>query len=139
MLHLFLNTLAKNRKNICSKEIQRFLNVKKQNYFVNDLKEIVALLRRILDVLERIEEKIDKGHKKEDVSINPLILLELPDNLRETMLALIKLKRADASDVAKITGRGRAIESHYLTTLARMGYVKKRRVGRRVIYEIIEK
>ncbi len=115
------------------------MNVNKKIYFVNDLKEIVLLLRKILDVLERIEKKISKNDKKEEISINPLILLELPDNLRETIMALIKLKKATASDVAKITGRGRAIESHYLNTLVKMGYVRKRREGRRVIYEVLEK
>ncbi len=103
---------------------------------MDDSKEIITLLRKILEVLEKIEKKMDG---KREVSIDPFVLLELPDNLRETIMALIKLRSATASEVAKITGRGRAIESHYLNTLVRMGYIKKKRVGRRVIYEIAEK
>ncbi|ADC65034.1 conserved hypothetical protein [Ferroglobus placidus DSM 10642] len=98
--------------------------------------EIVDLLKRILDVLERIEKKISNNGEEEKIKFDPFTLLELPDNLRSTAMALIKLGRGTASDVAKITGRGRAIESHYLNTLVKMGYAKKRREGRRVIYEI---
>lgn len=95
--------------------------------------EIISLLNEILEVLKRIERKLD-GKKK--TTLDPFLLLELPDNLRMTAMALMEIKRGTASDVAKITKRGRAIESHYLNTLVRMGYVKKRREGRRVIYEI---
>jgi ribosomal protein S19E (S16A) len=41
-----------------------------------------------------------------------------------------------AEDVAKETGRARAIESAYLNQLARMGYVKKGREGRRVYFSV---
>jgi len=101
---------------------------------VSDFKEIVALLEKILEVLENIERKLESNRKIK--GMDPFTLLELPDKLRETAIALIKLESATASDVARITGRGRAIESHYLNTLVRMGYAKKRRDGRRVIYEI---
>ncbi len=111
-----------------------FYNVNGGNHVVSDSKEIVALLERILEVLENIERKLES--KKEIKDIDPFALLELPDKLRETAMALIKLESATASDVARITGRGRAIESHYLNTLVRMGYAKKKRDGRRVVYEI---
>ena len=105
-----------------------------RNPTVSDSEKIVVLLERILEVLESIERKLDG--RKEIKGMDPIILLELPDNLRETATALIKLGRATASEVARITGRGRAIESHYLNTLVRMGYAKKKRDGRRVIYEV---
>jgi len=38
--------------------------------------------------------------------------------------------------VSKITGRKRAIESAYLNQLARMGYVIKRRVGKKVVFTV---
>ncbi len=104
-----------------------------QTLNVNESEEIVSLLRKILDVLERIEKKLD-GEK--ELKLDPFTLLELPDNLRTTAMALIKLGSGTASDVARLTGRGRAIESHYLNTLVKMGYAKKRREGRRVIYEV---
>jgi hypothetical protein len=44
--------------------------------------------------------------------------------------------RRPAEDVASITGRGRAIESHYLNTLVEMGYIGKKRVGRKVHFYV---
>ncbi|WP_457590404.1 helix-turn-helix domain-containing protein [Geoglobus sp.] len=98
--------------------------------------EIVELLRKILEVLERIERNLNNSNGSDISGIDPFMLLELPDNLRATAMALVKLGSGTASDVARITGRGRPIESHYLNTLVRLGYVRKRREGRKVIYEI---
>jgi len=99
--------------------------------------EILELLRSIRDALlridkrlERIEKRID-GRKEID---DPFALLEMPDNLRMTAMAVLELKEATADDVARITGRGRAIESHYLNALVNLGFLKKRREGRRVVY-----
>ncbi len=100
---------------------------------MNNSKEIIVLLKRILEVLERIEQKLDG---REKLTVDPFALLELPDHLRETAMALIKLGKGTASDVSRITGRGRAIESHYLNILVKLGYAKKKREGRKVIYEI---
>ena len=97
---------------------------------VQILVDIREILRSIDERLKRLEERFN-DHK--DIS-DPLTLLEMPDNLRATAMAVMKLKEATAEEVAKITGRGRAIESHYLNTLVRMGFLKKRRVGRRVVY-----
>jgi len=103
---------------------------------VEERERIVELLEKILQTLERIEEKLN-GRPGRDLSgVDPFMLLELPDNLRTTAMALIKIGSGTASDVAEITGRSRAIESHYLNTLVKMGYARKRREERRVIYEI---
>ncbi len=99
--------------------------------------QIVNILLRIEKILERIEKRLEGEDRKED--FDPFILLELPDNLRSTFMALLRLKKATASDISSITGRGRAIESHYLNTLVRMGYVSKRRNGRLVYYMVKEK
>lgn len=79
--------------------------------------------------MKKIERLID-GRK--EIS-DPLTLLEMPDNLRATAMAILELKEAMAEDVTRITGRGWAIESHYLNTLVRMGFLKKR-IGRKVVY-----
>jgi len=94
------------------------------------LRDIRNLLRKIDERLERLEAKVNG---RRDIS-DPLTLLEMPDNLRTTAMAVLELKEATAEDVARITGRGRAIESHYLNTLVRMGFLRKKRVGRRVVY-----
>lgn len=65
---------------------------------------------------------------------NELIrLIELPNHLRETMLAVISLGEATATEVSKQTGRARASESSYLNQLRRLRYVK-RRFARRQVY-----
>jgi DNA-binding IclR family transcriptional regulator len=51
-------------------------------------------------------------------------------------MTIIKLGKAMAENVAKETGRARAIESAYLNQLVRMGYVKKGREGRRVYFSV---
>jgi len=99
-------------------------------------------------VLARIERKIDlilgsvRGERhaknveniKREGALDIMTLLSLPDHLRKTALTLIKLGRAVADDVAKETGRARAIESAYLNQLVRMEYVWRKRVGKRVYF-----
>lgn len=104
-------------------------------------------------VLARIERKVDlilgsvRGERRaknvEEVkgagALDIMTLLSLPDHLRKTALTLIKLGRAMADDVAKATGRARAIESAYLNQLVRMKYVWRKRVGKRVYFSVEEK
>jgi hypothetical protein len=73
------------------------------------------------------------------------LLLSLPDHLRETLLGLRKAiitfgangPRATASEVAKITGKARAIESAYLNQLTREGFLKKERIRRLCYFKVI--
>ena len=101
--------------------------------------------------LKRIEKKIDilihgtesKGRatKREEVigageGLDIMTLLSFPDHLRKSAMTIMKLGKAMAEDVAKETGRARAIESAYLNQLTRMGHVKKVREGRRVYFSV---
>jgi len=70
--------------------------------------------------------------KKEDL----IRLMELPNHLRESMLAIIALGEATALDVSKQTGKSRASESDYLNQLFRMRYLKKRKRGRTAIFAL---
>ena len=65
-----------------------------------------------------------------------MTLLTLPMALRKTVMALYKLEDATAADIAKVTQRLRAVESASANQLARMGYIKKKRVGRKVYFYI---
>jgi len=103
--------------------------------------ELVKILVTIRDILteinkklEKIEMKLGDSNKGYYDNVNPLLLLELPDNLRSSYMALLQLKEATAEEVAAITGRRRAIESHYLNILVEMGYIRKRRTGRKVYF-----
>ncbi len=62
------------------------------------------------------------------------MILELPENLRKTVAALLKLGEGTASDVARVTGRGRATESYYLNLLYSLNYVSKKKIGKRTYY-----
>ena len=101
--------------------------------------------------LKRIEKKIDslidgtetkrRAKKREEAlgggdGLDIMTLLTFPDHLRKSAMTIMKLGKAMAEDVAKETGRARAIESAYLNQLVRMGHVKKVREGRRVYFSI---
>ena len=66
-----------------------------------------------------------------------MTLLKLPPSLRKTALALYKVERATAADIAKETGRSRPVESDCANQLVRMGLASKTREGM-VIYFSIE-
>lgn len=114
--------------------------------------EVPAQRHKLEKVLVRMERKIDlilgsvgEGRRAKGVgevkgagALDIMTLLSLPDHLRKTALTLIKFGRAMADDVAKETGRARAIESAYLNQLVRMGYVWRGRVGRRVYFSVEE-
>jgi len=108
---------------------------------------------RILKCLDEISSKIDslieiskdilsilnsKGSVNiiRDLPPDALSLLSLPSSLRKTILAVYKLGEATAEELAMETGRMRAIESSHANQLVRMGYLKKRRRGRKVIFYI---
>lgn len=63
-------------------------------------------------------------------------LLALPGSLRKTILALYKLKEATAEDISNETKRLRAVESACANQLVRMGYLEKKRVGRKTYFYI---
>lgn len=108
------------------------------------LEQVLAELRRIRAILEELAKK--QGHileslkaaqsKGEREPLDVMALLALPDHLRKTALALGKLGEGRAEDVAKETGRERAVESSYLNQLVRMGYAKKKRRGHEVWFQI---
>ena len=61
-------------------------------------------------------------------------LMNLPDHLRKTMLTVIALGEATATDVSKQTGKSRSSESDYMNQLERMGYLKRRHAKRKVYF-----
>ena len=65
-------------------------------------------------------------------------LMELPNHLRETMLAVLALGEATASEVSLQTGKARASESNRLNQLERMGYLKRRYAARKVVFSPVK-
>jgi len=69
-------------------------------------------------------------------SLDVMALLHLPDHLRKTAMVLIEKGSATASDISKETMRSRAVESHHLNELVRMGFLRKFKKSRTVYFSI---
>lgn len=115
----------------------------KREEVLKTVPEILQKLETIIQKLDIIAEKLDelKPEKPREMELANLpmdvaTLLSLPDHLRKTALALCNLGEATADMVAKETGRARAAESDYLNQLVSRGYVKKKRIGRKVYFQI---
>ena len=104
------------------------------------VKLLTEIARGIQTMTKKIDELVDlhskllesrmastpKAMSKEE-PLDALTLLELPDHLRRTAMALYELERATAEKVSEVTGNSRSIESAYLNQLQRQGYIKKER------------
>lgn len=102
---------------------------------------VVKLNERILsmqmEILRLLNKKIESSYSEEPGELLDVkALLSLPASLRKTMLALYKLREATAEDLSNETKRLRAVESDCANQLTRMGYLKKKRVGRNVYFYI---
>jgi sugar-specific transcriptional regulator TrmB len=63
-------------------------------------------------------------------------ILEFPKHLQTTTVALLKLGRATAEEVAQVTGKARAVESAYLNQLFVMKIVSKSRSRRKAYFQV---
>jgi hypothetical protein len=69
--------------------------------------------------------------------LNAMVLLRIPRRYRETAMAMLKLRQANATDIATITGKSQNAESKYLGTLFRLGYLERIRINRYYQYGIV--
>lgn len=109
-------------------------------------KKPVAILEKIRENLERLNEKIEvmielqkHEHKDtqpplQDAPLDVMTLLSMPDHLRKTAMTVCRSGRATANEIASQTARARAVESGYLNQLVLMGYLKKERIGRKAYF-----
>ena len=109
-------------------------------------KKPVAILEKIRENLERLNEKIEvmielqkHEHKDtqpqfQDAPLDVMTLLSMPDHLRKTAMTVCRSGRATANEIANQTARARAVESGYLNQLVLMGYLKKERIGRKAYF-----
>ena len=71
------------------------------------------------------------------VSVKRLFrILELPKHLQTTVLTLLKLGLATASEVSGPTGKARAVESAYLNQLVVMKIICKERKGSKAFFRV---
>jgi hypothetical protein len=108
-------------------------------------KKPLHVLEKIKENLERLNDKMEvmielqRHGKKElqpfpDAALDVMTLLSLPDHLRKTAMAICRCGRATAQEIADQTSRARAVESAYLNQLVIMGYLKKKRNGRKAYF-----
>lgn len=119
----------------------------------NDLsnKKPLNILVKIKENLEKLNDKIEimieiqksNNSNKEkatlslpDASLDVMTLLSMPDHLRKTAMIICRCGRVTAEEVAEQTTRARAVESSYLNQLVIMGYLKKKREGRKAYFFI---
>ena len=116
-----------------------------------------AITKRPLNILEKIEESLERLNDKMEViieiqktggdnqksavglpeaSLDVMTLLSMPDHLRKTAMAICRCTRATAEEISMQTSRARAVESAYLNQLVIMGYLKKTRKGRKAYFYI---
>lgn len=131
------------------------LNTRNQSPFsdkepsIANIVDALNLLNQKLDCLVEVSSEILKVNKKllqknkpknsiANLHLEPdaMSLLSLPSSLRKTVMVLYQLERATADDLARETGRLRAVESASANQLVRMGYLKKSRSGRDVYFYI---
>jgi len=100
---------------------------------------VIELNEKMLKMQEEFLQRItDKSYRRKAIKPVPdaMMLLSLPSSLRKTVMALYKLEKATAEDLARETKRLRAVESASANQLVRMGYLKKKREGRKVYFYI---
>jgi len=95
---------------------------------------LLASQRRIVPV-GAIEEKAAKSQIPCE-ALDVMTLLSLPDHLRKTAVTICALRSATAADVARETGRARAVESNYLNQLVTMKYIQRERKGKKVYFYV---
>jgi len=120
------------------RELLRML-VDELNHVNKKLDLVVELSGKMLKTQEEFLRRITKkSHRRKAIKLEPdaMTLLSLPSSLRKTVMALYKLERATAEDLARETKRLRAVESASANQLVRMGYLKKKREGRKVYFYI---
>lgn len=101
---------------------------------------IVDANERMLRMQDELHQRIiakNEGYKKEaKLEPDTVALLSLPAALRKTAMVLYRIDEATADDLARETKRLRAVESASANQLVRMGYLRKKREGRKVLFYI---
>ena len=105
--------------------------------------EVEKKLAKMQERLESLEEIISNAGITKEPSMTgglpPSIkdLLDLPDTIRRTLLALQGLGESTSEEVSKKTGRTRSIETVYLNQLHRLKHVSRQRKSRKVYYKVV--
>jgi len=106
-------------------------------------RDLEALSRKVDSIIEMQKRSVKssarflvQGNAVALDSLDAMTLLSLPDHLRKTAVAICKLGRSTAHDIAGETDRARAVESNYLNQLVMMGLLKRERQGKKVYFQV---
>ena len=105
---------------------------------IDEVHQINQKLGKVLNTQEYFLQKLAKKESDKTIKLDPdmLTLFSLPSALRKTVIALYKMEKATADDLSNETKRLRAVESASANQLVRMGFVSKKREGRKVYFYI---
>jgi len=96
---------------------------------------VVEKLKELERRVELLERALIRPQEKTGPRMSVQELLDLPDSLRRTMLAVNELKEATAEEVAAKSNRTRSVETIYLNQLVRMGYLTRTKRKRKVYFK----
>jgi predicted transcriptional regulator len=105
---------------------------------MSSVEERLQLIEQRLTVLEKIVVRKDENSTLSSTSISIDNLLSLTDSLQKSMLAIQELEDATTTEIAEKTGRSRSVETIYMNQLARLGYVRKERRGRKIFFSTLK-
>lgn len=105
---------------------------------VDEVHQINQKLSKFLATQEDLLQKQTKTEWGKTTKLDPdmLSLISLPKSLRKTVIALYKLGKATADELSDETERLRAVESASANQLVRIGFIGKKREGRKVYFYI---
>ena len=102
------------------------------------LRGINDSLRELTRRLEKLERGSGDAGKLSSSHFVPGAISSLPEHLRRSMEAIVVVGKADAESIAAQTGRSRAAESDYLNQLVDRGFLKKERLGKKIVFQVFE-
>ncbi|KON30108.1 hypothetical protein AC482_04700 [miscellaneous Crenarchaeota group-15 archaeon DG-45] len=91
--------------------------------------DVGSIFKKLMKIIPPPEEAMME-------TLDVMTLLSLPDHLRRTATVVSGLGRGTAEEISDRTSRARAVESGYLNQLVRMGYLKKEKRGREVLFSV---
>ena len=95
-------------------------------------------LKELTRRLEKLESSSGDADKISSLHFVPGPMSSLPEHLRRSMETIVGVGQADAESIAEQTGRSRAAESDYLNQLVDRGFLKKERLGKKIVFQVFE-
>lgn len=83
-----------------------------------------------------LSETVTVERQRKTTPLSAMVLLRVPPRFKRTAMAMLKLRQASAKEIARITGKSPNVESQYLGTMFRMGYLERIRVQNFYQYNI---